>query len=138
LKKWSLASMVQTDILRRAIPWSELLLKQGRIVGDLNLSLMARLSTVLVFLLLLTPLAAVVVPGYLGMALLGCTVLFLINSRFYLFLARKRGWVFPLRALPLHWLYFLYSGFSFLFVLCRDNFWHRLLGCRGRVKFFTS
>ncbi len=138
LKKWSLASMVCTDILRRAIPWTELLLKQGRIIGDLNLSLMARLSTVLVFLLLLTPLAVAVVPEYLVVALLCCTVLFFINRGFYFFLARKRGWFFLLQTFPLHWLYFLYSGFSFLFVLFRDNFWRRFPRCRGREKFFTS
>lgn len=138
LKKWSLASMVWTDIFGRAIPWTELILTQGRIIGDLNLSLMARLSTVLVFLLLFTPLAVVAVPEYLVVALLCCTVLFFINSRFYFFLARKRGWFFLLRTLPLHWLYFLYSGFSFLFVFFRDKFWRRFPGCRGRIKFFTS
>ena len=48
-KKWRFADMLKTDIFRRAIPWTELLLAQSRIRMDLNLSFTARLSTLVVF-----------------------------------------------------------------------------------------
>jgi GT2 family glycosyltransferase len=116
LKKWSLASMLRTDIFNRAIPWSKLLLKQGNIVRDLNLSFMARLSTVLVFLLTLSLLALSFSPGYIVASLICCMLLLAINRPFYFFLLQRRGMVFMLQSLPLHWLYFLYSGISFIYV----------------------
>ena len=36
-----------------------------------------------------------------------------LNSRFYAFLSHRLGVVFALRAVPLHWLYFLYSCAGF-------------------------
>jgi glycosyltransferase involved in cell wall biosynthesis len=39
----------------------------------------------------------------------------LINFRFYVFFARKRTPFFALRALPLHLLYYIYSGISFMY-----------------------
>ena len=41
-------------------------------------------------------------------------LLIVINNRFYLFLAAKRGRLFALAALPFHLLYHLYNGFSFI------------------------
>jgi hypothetical protein len=41
-------------------------------------------------------------------------LLVVINNRFYLFLAAKRGRLFALAALPFHLLYHLYNGFSFI------------------------
>ncbi len=41
----------------------------------------------------------------------------ILNNRFYLFLAAKRGRLFALAALPFHILYHLYNGFSFMFGL---------------------
>ena len=138
LKRWTLASMVRTDIRCRAIPWTELLLRRERIAPDLNLSVMARVSTILVFLLLVASLSAPFSPGLFWPALLCSILLFGINHEFYRFLARKRGLPFLLRVLPLHWLYFLYSGLSFLFVFSRVHFWRRLIGCRGRLRPFPS
>ena len=47
----------------------------------------------------------------LAFALLGGTVL--LNLRFYLFFARVKHPLFGLAVIPLHVLYFLYSGFAF-------------------------
>ena len=44
LKRWSLASMVRTDLLRRGIPWVRLQLESGRASGALNLGWRHRLS----------------------------------------------------------------------------------------------
>ncbi len=138
LKKWSLAVMLKTDIFNRAIPWSELLLRQGSIAGDLNLSFMARLSTVLVFLLTLLPLAWYFSTGYILASAACCLVLLAINRKFYLFLLQRRGLVFLLCTLPLHWLYFLYSGISFLYVFSKVTVLRRLIGANNSAKSFSS
>lgn len=46
LKRWTLWNMVLTDIRKRAIPWTQLLLRQGKIPNDLNLRYSQRLSAV--------------------------------------------------------------------------------------------
>ena len=44
-----------------------------------------------------------------------CAALLLVLNRdFYGFLSRKRGLLFALAAVPLHWLYFLYCAVAFV------------------------
>jgi hypothetical protein len=45
-----------------------------------------------------------------GLAMAG---LLALNHRLYRLFIKKRGWLFALRAIPLHWAYFLYSGSAF-------------------------
>ena len=51
LKHWNLRSMIETDFFHRAIPWSELTLRSGRMPNDLNLHITQRISVVLALLL---------------------------------------------------------------------------------------
>lgn len=51
LKHWSLRSMVKADFFYRALPWSELSLRSGRMPNDLNLHISQRISVALVFIL---------------------------------------------------------------------------------------
>ncbi len=118
-KKWRFADMLKTDIFQRAIPWTELLLEQGPVRMDLNLSLPARLSTVVVFLIALLPIPSAIWPVSSAAAVPGLCLLLGLNFDFYRFLIQKRGLGFALKALPLHWLYFLYSGLTFCFVFFR-------------------
>jgi GT2 family glycosyltransferase len=53
-------------------------------------------------------------------------LLVVINNRFYLFLAAKRGRLFALAALPFHLLYHLYNGFSFIAGIAH-YYWMKLL-----------
>jgi hypothetical protein len=61
-------------------------------------------------------------------AILG--VLILLNSQFYLFLARKRGRLFALAAIPFNLLFHFYNGVSFLIGLTR----HHLRSWRAEEK----
>ena len=123
LKKWTLASTVSTDIFMRAVPWTRLLLTAKNIPPDLNLTYGSRISAVLV-----AALGAMV--GLLGAAALhfrGWRVLPLLfsaaflavcllalNRQFYAFLLRKRGLAFTSAAVAAHWLFYLYSGATFV------------------------
>ncbi len=110
LKHWSLWNMIRTDVVCRGIPWVRLALRSGGFDDTLNTRWDHRLSLVLVHLIVLclafcwlwTPLALVA-------GVCGLTVLFLQRDLYGEFL-RLRGLGFALRALPLHWLYFLYGG----------------------------
>ena len=116
LKRWNLFSVIRTDLLYRAIPWSRLILENGEVPADLNLNRGQKRSIGLVATvgLLLTlsvfwPQALVLSAG----ALLG---VFLLNRKLYLFFFRQNGLFFTLACIPLHLLYFFYSGLSYLYV----------------------
>jgi glycosyltransferase involved in cell wall biosynthesis len=51
LKRWTLWSLMRTDILDRGIPWTELILRDGRMPNDLNVHLSQRVSVALSMLL---------------------------------------------------------------------------------------
>jgi glycosyltransferase involved in cell wall biosynthesis len=52
LKRWTLWGMVKTDVWDRAVPWTQLLVREGAVPNDLNLKVSQRVCAVLAFLLL--------------------------------------------------------------------------------------
>ena len=163
LKRWTLWSIVKTDVLDRGIPWTELMLREGSMPNDLNLKYSQRISVVLAYSLLgilgigvwhyrnlsfvplfllglisvmdywstrrrFTPavrilmafagLGTLAIVGYifkywplLPLALIVGIVA--INFRFYAFFLRKRHILLICLVIPLHLLYYLYSGLAF-------------------------
>lgn len=51
LKKWTLWGIVKSDVRDRAIPWTQLLLREKSLPNDLNLRVSQRVCTILAFLL---------------------------------------------------------------------------------------
>jgi len=51
LKRWTLPSLVMTDVWSRGVPWGELVLQQGSLPDDLNLSRAQRVSATLSWML---------------------------------------------------------------------------------------
>jgi glycosyltransferase involved in cell wall biosynthesis len=139
LKKWTLRSLVRTDILSRAVPWTRLILETRRLPRDLNLTSGARVSTGLVGLLslgwvILFLQAANLIPTIslprtlieeLAVVALLAGVLVALNWHMYSFFAKRRGWWFAARVVPVHWFYYLYSGV--VFVTCGTAQMVRLL-----------
>ena len=114
LKRWSFSSMVRTDIFYRALPWTQLMLSQKRIIKDLNLKMSDRISTICCYLLLLSLLLCFKHPWYFGPFVFAAAVLLLfLNWDLYRFLGNKCGLVFAIKSIPVHWLYFTYSGLAF-------------------------
>jgi GT2 family glycosyltransferase len=97
LKRWSLRSMVETDFVRRGVPWVELLLRRGRHSDALNLGWRNRLSA-------LASLVAVisVLRGRYRSAVGALAVLAALNRSFYGFLARRRGRIEAALGVGLH------------------------------------
>lgn len=120
LKRWTFRSIILTDIRDRAIPWTELLLScPGFLDNDLNLSMSARYSSLLVLLLVLAPPVVVFSPWCAAVIPLSMLLLCWLNRHFYGFLRKKLGSAFLFKVIPMHWLYFLYSGVVFALVALR-------------------
>lgn len=113
MKRWTLGGVVRTDIFHRAIPWSRLILSQGRIPSDLNTSLSSRLSAIAAWLTVVTLVAAIVSPAFVWAALIGVLVIGILNAPLYAFFIRQGGLRFPIAAIALHGLYLLYSSAVF-------------------------
>ncbi len=117
LKRWTLRSLIVTDIRDRALPWATLIAQQGNLPTDLNLKISNRISALLCWLLLATFAATFFSSSFWFGALAIVLALVALNFDLYRFFFRKRGVWFTLRALPLHWLYYLYSSAAFAYVM---------------------
>jgi GT2 family glycosyltransferase len=115
LKAWTLRSLIRTDVMVRAIPWSRLIMQHGS-PNDLNLRTDQRLSAVLVLVLLAALLVAPFRPMLLAPAVGALAAIVILNRPLYGFFLRLRGLRFTAAAIPLHLLYYLYSTGSFAWV----------------------
>lgn len=122
LKRWGVVSLLRADILYRALPWSQLILREGSMLNDLNLKISTRASVVAVCLLILSLLLAVYLPLTLLLAASCILVLFALNLDLYRFFKGKRGLRFAVMTVPWNWLYHFYSGLAFSIAFAR----HRL------------
>ncbi len=112
LKRWTLWTMIKSDIFDRAVPWTRLMLRAGKVPNALNVTTAQRTSVTLVYLTALALVGVIWIPlAWVVVATLVLAVTAL-NWDFYRYLALRRGLFFALRAVPLHWLYFGYCGFS--------------------------
>ena len=106
-------SLLKSDFFQRAIPWTELILRDHRFINDLNLTLSSRLSVVLIYFLLPVAVGVWWWPGFViggrrhpdGAPCNECPL--------YRFFKDKRGLWFSLKTIPWHWFYYFYSGLGF-------------------------
>ena len=122
LKRWTLRSVIRTDVRCRAIPWTRLILEQNQAPDDLNLKAGQRVSVVLVALACILLAASLVFAPFrfpaLELAASAILVVIALNRALYGFFVRQRGLLFTFAAIPLHLLYFVYSGLAYLWVWC--------------------
>ena len=114
LKRWTITSLLVTDITRRAIPWSILSLERGRLPAELNFATEQRVAAVIAIallacapLLLFRPEAVVVFVGLVAAAVW-------INRKLFALLYAKGGARLLLVGFGLQQLYYLYSLGSLL------------------------
>ncbi len=116
LKRWTLCSTIQTDMLCRAIPWSRLILESGKLPNDLNLKLGQRLSVTLVGIGSICLLLASFQPELLVLWAVTTLGMIGLNRKLFAFFWRQHGLFFATLCIPLHLLYYVYSGLSYLYV----------------------
>ncbi|MGH7962576.1 MAG: glycosyltransferase family 2 protein [Candidatus Binatia bacterium] len=125
LKRWGVVSLLKADFFYRALPWTELILRDRRFPNDLNVHLSGRVSVLLIYTLLLTLVAAGWWPAARVPAAVLVVALLVLNASLYHFFWRKRGFQFAVRAILWHWLYYFYSGLAFALGIARSLFWDR-------------
>lgn len=115
LKEWRFVNLVHTEIFRRAIPWTRLMLERQHVTNDLNLGWAERARAILA----LATMAGIVAfaLGWLPAWALATLAALLIaaNGRFLAFFARTRGVLFAARAFLFHQFYYAYSSAAFAF-----------------------
>jgi len=107
LKRWTIWSMVRTDIFGRGVPWVRILLSHRQSSTALNLGWRHRLSVLTVFLAL----AAIGLANPLAV-LLSVVALVLLNHEFYALLLRRRGPFETAAGIVLHALHHLACAVS--------------------------
>ena len=115
LKRWTLGSIVRTDIARRALPWSRLILESGHAPDDLNLAREQRVSAALVAFAVASAPFSVLHLELLGVPAAALLVVAILNRSFYAFFRRQGGNRFAALCIALHFLYYLYSGLTYLY-----------------------
>ncbi|MHB1295904.1 MAG: glycosyltransferase [Anaerolineae bacterium] len=113
LKRWTLLSLLRTDIRDRAIPWTRLIMRQGRIPSDLNLDLSARVSAGLLWLALMAVVLGFRWPAFWALGAVAVGVAAHLHRDLYPVFARSGGRWFAAGALALHGLSLLYSSAAF-------------------------
>jgi cellulose synthase/poly-beta-1,6-N-acetylglucosamine synthase-like glycosyltransferase len=115
LKRWTLRTMVVSDVLDRGVPWARLLLERRTVGnGSLNVRPEERLLTAVTAL----GAAALVVapfvggPWLFGVAVAALATVVAANARLFAWFARVRGVGFAVRVIPLRVLYYLLNAVS--------------------------
>lgn len=108
-KRYTLASLIRSDVVGRAIPWTRLMLEKRIFQNDLNTRVSNVLSIPVSFAILAAPLA--LVAPWIGIAVAIAIVLFItLNYRFLGFLLRKKGLRFAIGGAVMTWFAYLYSA----------------------------
>lgn len=109
LKRWTLRSLVITDVWGRAIPWTLLRLEGRRLPADLNFSIDQRIAAVVAIAIAVATSAAifeyriwVVVAALMAVAIR-------LNRDLYRLLYRRGGLRLSINGFLLQQLYYLYS-----------------------------
>jgi glycosyltransferase involved in cell wall biosynthesis len=113
LKEWRLGNLLHTEVFRRAIPWSLLMLERKQLTDDLNVGRSERVRALLAIALWTATLAAAV--GLLSpwWVLVMLAVTLVANQALVAFFAARRGVWFAARAFLYHQFYYLYSSAAF-------------------------
>jgi GT2 family glycosyltransferase len=117
LKRWTLPSVIHTDVVRRALPWSKLLLRHGDDVLDLNVNGLERVKAVVALVLVLNLVLALlgVVPGWVPVA--WTVVAFAANVSLFRVFRTGGGTLFAVAATLFHQLYYIYSTATYVTTL---------------------
>ena len=115
-KRWTLGSVIRTDLLDRGVPWTRLLVQQGSVmrVATLNLKRIEKAKTALVWAAIV--LAILAWPMGDARWLFGAMSLLLVviagSVDLYRSFVRARGLRFAIATVPLHMLYYVVNGLS--------------------------
>ena len=125
-KRWTLASMMRSDFLRRGLPWTRLLIARKMLLSPRGLSLggSERASALLAVLCLVLLVAAVgtwSAPIFL-LSAIAAAAFVLASWKFLSFIDRMRGHAAAFAAVPLHLIYNIVAVSAFAWGIIESPF----------------
>jgi glycosyltransferase involved in cell wall biosynthesis len=126
LKLWRLRGLLHTEIFRRALPWSQLIMESKNLISDLNIGWGERLRAALAILFLIMLLLALggIVSWWLSAFAVLTTVA--VNTDLFKLFYRRNGAWFAIRGVLFHQLYYLYSTAAYVWTWLRFKVFQRL------------
>jgi cellulose synthase/poly-beta-1,6-N-acetylglucosamine synthase-like glycosyltransferase len=122
LKKWTFRTMVLTDILLRAVPWSAMILDRRAVTNDLNTSSGKRFAVALATATSGFLVMAALVPAFALLSLLSLLGMLVLNAPLLEQFRRERGPLFALSVIPLHFMHQLCAATGVAFALMLEVF----------------
>ncbi|MDW4549866.1 glycosyltransferase [Defluviimonas sp. D31] len=129
LKVWTPGKAIHTDIFRRALPWSRLMIAREGVADDLNTSHGEKARAAIAGLLLLSVLALAFAPWLWPVTLALMVLAVAANWGFARYLYRNGGLAFAAASLFYHQIYYVYSAATFAWCL----FEYHVLGVKDRL-----
>jgi len=121
LKRWTIKTLLRTDILDRATPWSVLILENKNLPKDLNLRLTDKLIAAFACLSVSMFPFFFHKPWTVVASLLLILSVLLMNRRLYTFYLCRKGASFAVLAFVLHVFYYLYGTGALVVCLLRTS-----------------
>ncbi len=121
LKRWTVRSLIATDIWQRAIPWSRLLFRQTERRHDLNLNRAERAKAMVAGLLVASLVISPLFPPAIALAAALAVVAWIANAGFFGLIWRRRGALHACAGFALHQLYYVYSTLAFAYVAVQST-----------------
>ena len=114
LKVWRLANLLHTDIFRRTLPWSRLILSRTGLHDVLNIGVAERVNAALAAILLVTLVLATATWVPWWTPLLALAVIAVGNRSLFDTFRGARGTLFAIAGVAFHQIYYLYSTAVFV------------------------
>ena len=113
LKRWTLYSMIKTDIFDRAVPWATMVLNRRRFTNALNTSTPHKISVISTMLFPVSLAASLQFP-YLWVVTAVCLLIMAAtNARIIKHYIEERGLLFGIGVIPLQFIHQLCAGIGF-------------------------
>lgn len=129
LKVWTPKNAIHTDIFRRALPWSRLMISREGVHNDLNTSHGEKAKAVIAGLLILSVLALPFVSGVWPVTGGMLVAALIANRSFVRFMFGNGGLGFAVATFLYHQVYYVYSAAAFAWCL----FEYHVLGVKDRL-----
>lgn len=113
-KKYNLLSLIKSDVIKRAIPWTKIMLGKKIFRSDLNTKVNNVLSVPVSFLILFNLPMLYFFPKSFYLFVLLSGFFLLLNHDFYMFVLREKGISFTIKAILMNWFNYLYSGIGLI------------------------
>jgi len=133
-KNWTLMGVWETDIFKRAMPWSKLIVEGETKGEDLNTSHKEKFSAVLAHSMWFVGLISLFIPQAFVIFLTVTALYLVLNAGLYALFLRKSGIGLMFAGAALHWLYHLYASVVFGVILVRYSLMRRSPEAKTKVS----